>query len=43
MKLGLLAGEFFSSSLDGSEVRQVEFEKESGVLSRLLLELVDRL
>ena len=42
MKLGLLGNKFFGGSLDGSEVRQVELEKENGVLSRFLLELVDR-
>lgn len=42
MKLGLLGNEFFGGSFDGNEVRQVELEKENRVLSRLLLELVDR-
>ena len=41
MKRGLLADEFFSSSLDGDEVRQVELEKENGLISCLLLEFVD--
>ena len=43
MKFGLLADEFFSSSLDGDEVGQVELEEENGLLSCLLLELIDRL
>jgi len=43
MKLGLLADEFFSSSLDGAEVGQVELEKENGLISRLRLEFVNRL
>jgi hypothetical protein len=43
MKLGLLADEFFSSSLEGDEVGQVELEEENGLLSCLLLELIDRL
>ena len=43
MKLGFLANEFLSSSLDGDEVRQVELEKENGLISRLLLEFIDRL
>ena len=42
MELGLFANEFFSSSLDGSEVGQVELEEENGLLSCLLFELVDR-
>jgi hypothetical protein len=43
MKLGLLADEFFSSGLDGGEVGQVELEEENGLISCLLLELIDRL
>jgi len=43
MKLGLLANEFFSGSLDGDKVRQVDLDKENGVLSGLLLEFFDRL
>ena len=43
MKLGLLADEFFSSSLDSDEVRQVEPEEENRLLSCLLLEPIDRL
>jgi hypothetical protein len=43
MKLGLLTDEFFSSSFDGDEVGQVEPEEENGLISCLLLELIDRL
>ena len=41
MKLGLLADEFFSSSLDGDEVGQVKLEVENGLFSCLPLELID--
>ena len=43
MKLGLLADEFLSSSFDGGEVSQVELEEENGLISRLFLELINRL
>jgi len=42
MKLRLLADEFFSGSLDGGEVRQVELEGEDGIFSCGLFELIDR-
>ena len=43
MKLRLLIDECFSSGFDGDEIGQVELEEENGLLSRLLLELLDRL
>jgi len=43
MKLGLVANEFFSSSLDGSEVSQVELEEENKLIFCLLLELIEHL
>jgi len=42
MKLRLLADKFFSGSLDGGEVRQVELEGKNGILSCGLFELLDR-
>ena len=41
MKLGLLAHKLFNCSLYGDEVGQVELEEENGLVSRLLLELID--
>jgi hypothetical protein len=43
VELGLLCDKFLSGSFDGDEVRQVELEEEDGLLSRLALELLDRL
>ena len=42
MKLRLLADEFFSGSLDGGEVRQVELEGENGIFFCGLFEFIDR-
>jgi hypothetical protein len=43
MKLRLLAHVFFSSSLDGNKVGQVELEEENGLVSCFVLEFIDSL